>query len=310
MAVIKQTSVTSRKHLSRLKDYLDWSGDKALARDTLNIIDEGRWFEEMDETRESMGHNAPGKAGARCTFMQHQIIAFNLDEVSINGGKMTPELCMDYTREYVMERYPHQEVVMVLHLEQCKADNSQRLAVHLGINRSNLETGRRLDEGPARKAAAARAKTIRELDGRYGLQQLERGKSNSRVHGRQPGHAERDMARKGQAWRSENARVRALVARRVDEVGRLPLRNDRERMAELSHLLSKDGITLARAKDGSLQYRYHSKSLGKERKISGSRLGFARNRATGRVTRFTLRGIGAAMRLVREACRDQEQERQ
>ena len=42
MAVIKQTSVTSRKHLSRLKDYLDWSGDKALARDTLNIIDEGR----------------------------------------------------------------------------------------------------------------------------------------------------------------------------------------------------------------------------------------------------------------------------
>lgn len=223
---------------------------------------------------------------------------------------MTPELCMDYAREYVMERYPHQEVVMVLHVERCKADNSQRLAVHLGINRSNLETGRRLDEGPARRAAAARAKTVRELDRRYGLRQLERGKSNSRVHGRQPGPAERDMARKGQAWRSENARVRALVARRVDEVGRLPLRNDRERMAELSHLLSKDGITLARAKDGSLQYRYHSKSLGKERKISGSRLGFARNRATGRITRFTLRGISASMRLLREACRDQEQERQ
>ena len=59
-----------------------------------------------------------------------------------------------------------------------------------------------------------------------------------------------------------------------------------------------------------MQYHYHSKSLGKERKISGSRLGLARNRATGRVTKFTLRGIGAAMRLVREACRDQEQERQ
>ena len=49
-----------------------------------------------------------------------------------------------------------------------------------------------------------------------------------------------------------------------------------------------------------MQYHYHSKSLGKERKISGSRLGLARNRATGRVTKFTLRGIGAAMRLVRE----------
>ncbi|WP_308623431.1 relaxase/mobilization nuclease domain-containing protein [uncultured Enorma sp.] len=309
MAVIKQTSVTSWKHLSRLKGYLNWSKDKSLAHDALNIIDEGRWFEEMDETRKSMGHNAPGNAGARCTFMQHQIIAFNPDEISINGDKMTPELCMDYSREYVMERYPHQEVVMVLHLERCKADNSQRLAVHLGINRSNLETSRRLDEGPARRAAAARAKTIRELDRRYGLRQLERGKSNSRMHGRQPGAAERDMARKGQGGRSENARIRALAARRIDEVGKLPLRNDRERLAELSRLLSKDGITLARAKNGSLQYRYHSKSLGQERKINGSRLGFARNRTTGRVTRFTLRGISAAMQLVRETYRDQEQER-
>lgn len=309
MTVIKQTSVTNGKHLSRLKDYLDWSRDKALAHDTLNIIDEEHWFEEMDESRKQAGHNALGKTGARCTYMQHQIIAFNPDKVSISGGKMTPELCMDFAREYVMERYPHQEVVMVLHLERCEADNTQRFAIHLGINRTNLETGRRLDEGPARKAAAARAKTIRELDRRYGLRQLERAKSNSRVHGRQPSPAERDMARKGQEGRSENARIRALVARCIDEVGGLPLRNDRERLAELSRLLSKDEITLARAKNGSLQYRFFSQSLSKERKINSSRLGFARNRTTGRVTRFTLRGINVAMQLVREAYRDQGQER-
>lgn len=42
MTAIKQTSVTSRKHLARLKSYLDWDRDKALAHDTQNIIDEGR----------------------------------------------------------------------------------------------------------------------------------------------------------------------------------------------------------------------------------------------------------------------------
>ncbi len=62
---------------------------------------------------------------------------------------------MKYARDYVAERYPNQEVVMVLHRERCRSDGTDRYAVHLGINRSDLETGRRLDEGPARKAAAA-----------------------------------------------------------------------------------------------------------------------------------------------------------
>lgn len=72
MTVIKQTSVTSGKHLTRLKDYLDWNKNKALAHDTQNIIDERRWYKEMDETREVLGHNKPGKEGAQCCYMQHQ----------------------------------------------------------------------------------------------------------------------------------------------------------------------------------------------------------------------------------------------
>lgn len=221
MTAIKQTSVCSEKHLARLRDYLSWDRDKALAHGTQNIIDDDRWFQEMADTRAAMGHDRPGKAGAKCTYMQHQILGFLPDECDLNGGKMTPELCMRYAREYVAERYPNQEVVMVLHRERCRADATDRYAVHLGINRSDLETGRRLDEGPARKAAASRVKTIRTLDERYGLRQLERGKANSRVHARQPGTEERDMARKGQAERSENARIRVAVARRIEEVGRM-----------------------------------------------------------------------------------------
>lgn len=294
MTAIKQTSVRSEKHLSRLKDYLSWDRDKALAHDTQNIISEERWFQEMADTRKAMGHDKPGKAGAKCTYMQHQILGFLPDECDLNGGKMTPEMCMRYARDYVAERYPNQEVVIVLHRERCRSDDTDRYAAHLGINRSDLETGRRLDEGPARKAAAARVKTVRTLDERYGLKQLERGKANSRVHARQPGKAERDMARRGQAMRSENARVREAVARRVEEVGRIPKCPDR--LGELERRLKNDGIELAESKGGSLQYRYHSKSLGATRKVNGGRLGFAVDRSSGIVVRFTLRGIATAMR--------------
>lgn len=294
MTAIKQTSVCSEKHLSRLKDYLSWDRDKALAHDTQNIISEERWFQEMADTRNAMGHDKPGKAGAKCTYMQHQILGFLPDECDLNGGKMTPEMCMRYARDYVAERYPNQEVVIVLHRERCRSDDTDRYAAHLGINRSDLETGRRLDEGPARKAAAARVKTVRTLDERYGLKQLERGKANSRVHARQPGKAKRDMARRGQAMRSENARVREAVARRVEEVGRIPKCPDR--LGELERRLKNDGIELAESKGGSLQYRYHSKSLGATRKVNGGRLGFAVDRSSGIVVRFTLRGIATAMR--------------
>lgn len=295
MTAISQTSVCSKRHLANMKSYLDWNREKALAHDTINIIDEERWFEEMDETRESLGHNVAGKVGARCTYMQHQIIAFNPDECSCNGGKMTPELCMDYAREYARVRYPDNEIAIVVHIETCKGDNTQRLAAHLAINRSVLTSGLRLDEGPARQAAKARVATIRTLDEKYGLRQLERGKSNSRVHGRQPGAAERDMARKGQAERSENERVRRTVAKRIEEVGRMP--DCPDRMAELSRRLAQDGIKLKRSKDGDLQYRFHSKSLGDERKVNGVRLGYVTHRRTGRTIRFTYHGVMRAIRL-------------
>lgn len=214
---------------------------------------------------------------------------------------------MDYARDYLRERYSDYEAVVVLHLEKCKGDDSKRYCAHIALNRTNLATGNRLDEGPARKAASARVKTVRELDARYGLKQLERGKSNSRVHARQPSEAERDMARKGKGERSENARIRETVARRIEEVGKIPECDDRLR--ELSRRLANDGIELTRSKGGSLQYLFHSNSLGCERKINGARLGFARNLSTGAVTRFTLRGVVVAMQLARQIEREQERER-
>ena len=236
-------------------------------------------------TAAALGHNRPGRAGARCTYMQHQVLAFNPDECSCNGGPMTPGRCMDYARDYVALRYPDQEVVVVLHLEECRGDGSRRFACHLGVNRSDLATGLRLDE----RAAAARAATVRALDERYGLRQLERGRANSRAHARQPSRAEREMARRGRAGDSENARVRAAVARGVEEVGRM--RSCPDRMGELERRLARDGVRMRRGARGGLQYEFRSRSLGGTRRVSGARLGFARDRRTGVVVRLTARGI-------------------
>lgn len=63
MTAVSQTSVCSLRHLRSIKSYLDWNREKALDHDTLNIIDEDRWFEEMDQTRKAAGHNVAGKKG-------------------------------------------------------------------------------------------------------------------------------------------------------------------------------------------------------------------------------------------------------
>lgn len=307
MTAIKQVSVKSRAHLGRLEGYLDWDREKVLGHDTQNLLArdcEGA-FREMDATRESYGHNRPGRAGARCTYMQHQILAFAPSECDVNGGRMTPELCMRYAREYVATRYPDSEAVIVLHREHCKSDGTDRYAAHIALNRSLLDgTGRRLDEGPARKAAAARVRTVRELDERYGLRQLERGR-NDQAHARQPSRAEREWQRRDSSHRSENDLVRERVAVRACEVA--ALRGCPNRPRELARRLGEDGITMTRSKTGDLQYRFESESLrrsggGSVRKVNGATLGRAVSRA-GRSIGLDAHGMRLALGLARQAAR-------
>lgn len=54
MTAIKQVSVTSAAHLKSLSGYLN--DERALMRDSQNLVDESRWAEEMDRTREAYGH--------------------------------------------------------------------------------------------------------------------------------------------------------------------------------------------------------------------------------------------------------------
>lgn len=173
MTIIKQKGVTSDRR------YLN--GKDAVLRDGWNIAYHEHWYKEMADTRKEFGHDKAARMGAKNTLLYHQILAFLPEECSVNGGAMTPERCMRFAMEYVAKRYAHQQVVFALHEERDKL--GKRYAVHMAINRSNLMTGRRLDEGTGKKGHHDRVATVREMDDEWGLQQVEEGKPNSMIRG-------------------------------------------------------------------------------------------------------------------------------
>ena len=208
MTAIKQKAVCSPGHWKNVAKYLD--DERALARASQNLADESRWAAEMDATREAYGHNAPGKKGAKCTYAYHQVLAFNPDECSCNGGRMTPEACMEYARQYVEGRYGAYEAAWVLHLEHCAADGTDRYAVHMVVNRTNLETGRRLNEGRSKNAKIERANAVRDMDAKWGLAQMREGERNCRIHAQHP--TKRELAIAARGARSDKQYIRDAVA--------------------------------------------------------------------------------------------------
>ena len=291
VTAIKQVAVTSAAHAASLGKYLN--DDRAMMRDSQHIVNEGRWFEEMDATREAYGHNAPGRAGASTTYMYHQVIGFNPDECSCNGGKMTPERCMAFAKDWVRTRYPAQEAVWVLHREHCAADGTDRFAVHIGINRTNLETGNRLCEGRGEKAKVDRANAMRSLDSKWGLRQMVKGERNSHVHAMQPTRAEKEMLARG--MQPDKAFIRQHVRQRVAEISReAPAGN---RMRELAGRLESDGIKMSVGKDGK-QVQFQRE--GSDFKVGGSRLGRG----------FSMTGLakGLGMETGRQLAREASQE--
>ena len=222
MTIIKQTSVAGAGHEKNLRNYIN-NDEKVLLRDSLNM--EGcsnlkRWASYMWRTREQFGHNESSRKGrdgkpAKNTVLYHQILGFNPDECDLNGGSLKPEDCMRYAREYAKVNYPHQQIVFVVHNEYCRQDKTHRYAVHMVINRSDLVTGKRLNEGRGQTAKVARASRVRQMDERWSLKQVEEGKQNSRVHKKQfskASHVEKVLTEEGRPSYKMNLRELCRLA--------------------------------------------------------------------------------------------------
>ena len=258
MTAIKQVAVTSGAHLKSLRGYLDRSNERheVIDMDSRNLNDPSGWEREFDRTREAYGHNKAGRAGARCTYCYHQIIGFNPDECDLNGGRLTAGDCMAFAREWVERYYPNQEVVWALHREHCAADGTDRYAVHVAINRTDLETGKRLDEGRASRQKTLHAKRIRDMDKRWGLAQMERGARNSASHARQQSRGEQRAREAGLArsprFETDLDHVRRVVRESVREVAEGDAPN---KMRALNEALEKRGVHMRLSRDEGAKHR-------------------------------------------------------
>lgn len=258
MTAFKQVAVTSGAHLKSLRGYLDRSNERheVLGMDSQHLNDPMNWEREFDRTREAYGHNRPGKAGAKCTYMYHQIIAFNPDECDVSGGRLSPDDCMAFAREWVERYYPNQEAVWTLHREHCAVDGTDRYAAHIAINRTDLETGKRLNEGRASRQKVLHASRMRDMDGRWGLAQMERGARNSARHARQQSRCERRARKAGlassPAFETDLDHVRRVVRESVQAVSK---GEESNKMRALNDALEKRGVHMRLSRDESLKAR-------------------------------------------------------
>lgn len=257
MTAIKQVAITSAQHMKSLSGYLDRANGKhdVLDFDSRNLTDPESWSREMDRTRAAYGHNEPGRKGSKCTYCYHQIIAFNPDECDVNGGKMSRDGCMEFAREWVGRYYPNQEAAWALHLEHSR-DGTDRYAVHIAINRTDLETGKRLNDGRASRQKTLHAARMRDMDERWGLVQLERGERNSRVHARQESRGERRAreigSRADAGFETDQDHVRRVVRESVREVASSDASN---KIRALNESLKRRGVHMRLSRDRNLKER-------------------------------------------------------
>ncbi len=230
MTVIKQKSVSSERYAKNVRKYIN--GKDALVRGGWNIEYSDRWFSKMDRTRKVFHHDKPSRAGVKNVIMLHQILAFLPEECSCNGGKMTPDACLAYAEQWLAKHYPHQQVILALHEESDKA--GKRYAVHMAINRTNLDTGKRCDIG-GRKGKYERAAWVREMDEAWNLTQLEKGKKNSKIRDRQPRDTEKEIIGRGEYSYKNN--LRELIHIAIDE-GRV------KNMEQFKKLLASWGVDI------------------------------------------------------------------
>lgn len=230
MTVIKQKSVSSERYAKNVRRYIN--GKHALARDGWNIKCDKYWFSKMAMTRKVFHHDTPSRAGAKNVTILHQILAFLPEECSCNGGKMTPDACMAYARQWVAKHYPNQQVIFALHEESDKA--GKRYAVHMAINRTDLLTGKRCETGE-RHGKFERASWVRELDKDWNLAQLEKGKKNSKIRDRQPRDTEKEIIGRGEYSYKNN--LRELIHIAIDE-GRV------KNMEQFKKLLASWGVDI------------------------------------------------------------------
>ena len=148
---------------------------------------------------------------AKNTILYHQVLAFLPDECDVNGGKLKPEDCMRFAKEYASRYYPNQQIVFALHKEHCKEDHTYRYAIHMVINRTNLAPEPALMREPVRMPKETRRPRAHHGQG-VGIAASEGRRAELQGHAKQPSKIEKEIESRGVRSYKTNLRELCRIA--------------------------------------------------------------------------------------------------
>lgn len=282
MIVKCQTFKTTSHHpnATARSRYLESEGRSIGGTTTQNIVDEERWYSEMDKTTER--YHLRGNVVGREFVLSPSL-----------GDNVTPEQMREFAHEWLGANFPTAEAAVVIH-----HDNKERLErglepithAHVYVNAPDLETGKKI---------TLDNKRVRELHDSAQEMSRERGWSEQeRYYDLDTGEvrtikSKRDAYERRPKWQRErrnpeyeNSKARhqgidrheyeqAKQGREFEKTRvRRSLKEARQEAIDnpslkLADALKSRGVIMEQAKDGDMKYRIE----GSSRSFKGSTLG-------------------------------------
>lgn len=275
-------TTTFYKSATQRSGYLEREGRAIGGATTQNIVDNDRWYAEMDKTTER--YHLRG-----CVIGREFILSPSLDDAA------TPEQMREFAHQWLSECFPDNEAAVIIH-----ADNKERMGrgeepiahAHVYVNAPDLETGKKttLDNTRVRfihdrAQDMSRERGWSEQEKYYDLDkgEVRTIKSKRAEYERRPkwqrlqerANPEYDASKAKRAGITRDEFEQARQGRSLEKTYiRRSLKEAREQMIadpslKLADAMKQRGIAIEKAKDGDLKFRREGSKLS----FKGSTLG-------------------------------------
>lgn len=279
-------TTTFYKSATQRSGYLEREGRAIGGATTQNIVDNDRWYTEMDKTTERYSLRG-------CVIGREFILSPSLEDAA------TPEQMRDFAHQWLAECFPNSEAAVIIH-----ADNKERMGrgeepiahAHVYVNAPDLETGRKttLDNTRVRfihdrAQDMSRERGWSEQEKYYDLDkgEVRTIKSKRAEHERRPkwqrlqerANPEYDASKAKRAGITRDEYEQARQGRSFEKTYiRRSLKEAKEQMIadpslKLADAMKQRGVTIEKAKDGDLKFRREGSKLSFKGSTIGAQYG-------------------------------------
>ena len=297
-------TTTFYKSATQRHDYLEREGRAVGGVTTQNVIDNDRWYAEMDRTTERYYLRG-------CVIGREFVLSPSPDD------RVTPEQVRGFAHEWLQRAFPGAEAAVIIHADNKERDSKGLGSIphaHVYVNAPDLETGKKivLDNRKVRELHdiaqdMSRARGWSEQEKYFDLDtgKIRTIKSRRLEHDRRPkwqrleeranpdydasrarrsgiSRYEYEQVKAGRGF--EKTEVRRALKEAIKETGGDPRTN-------LKTALAKRGVEMSVATDGDYKYRL----AGKRFSFKGATLGASYSRGAVKAALFVARSLASEM---------------